>query len=69
MAESKSKVFHARFYVRWAMIEVLTEDFETDNPSIATKRAVEWGIERIKEDIADGHIPGEGLKGYYADER
>ena len=46
MAESKSKVFHARFYVRWAMIEVLTEDFETDNPSIAAKRAVEWASKK-----------------------
>ena len=49
MAESKSKVFHAKFYVRWAMIEALMEDFETDTPSIAAKRAVEWGIQRMKD--------------------
>lgn len=42
MAESKSKVFHARFYVRWAMIEALIGDFETDDPITALQYTLDW---------------------------
>ena len=57
MAKSESKMFHAKFHVRKAMMKHLMEDFETDDPSIVAKRAVEWGLQRIKEDIADGWDP------------
>ena len=76
-SSKKSKVFHAKFYVRRAMIEALMEDFETDDPSIAAKRAIEWGIQRIKDDIADGYTKDKskvyyikgGVKVYYEDEQ
>jgi len=68
MSSPESKVFHAKFYVTWKMIEVLMEDFETEAPSIAAKRAIEWGIQRIKDDIADGYKKG-NLKVYYAEKR
>ena len=68
MSTSESKVFHAKFYVKWKMIRHLIEDFETDDPSIAAKRAVEWGIQRIKDDIANGYTKG-GLKVYYASDK
>jgi len=50
------------------MVRHLMEDFESDAPSIAAKRAIEWGIQRIKDDIADGYKKG-NLKVYYAEKR